>query len=87
MADVPTPLRSGQRPVGGGEQVDVVVGVVGPGATRAHQYGEGFPSDSGAVINERAQRVESEPVLVGGRGVLLSAVDVDQGSVDISNGY
>ncbi len=61
------------------EQFEVVVGVARGGVARAQHGGQRLVG----VVAPRCQRVESEPVLVGGRGILLVRMHVEQGGVEV----
>ena len=88
-ADVATTLGSGQGTVGGPDQGDVVVGVVRPGVTRAHQHGQRFATQARAPescrIDERGQWVEAVATLVGRCGMFFVGVDVDQRGIDVDD--
>lgn len=84
-ADVSALVGPGQGTVGGLDQGDVVISVVCPGVTSAHQQCQRFTTQAGAVVGEGAQGVEAVTLLVRRCGIFLGGVDVDQGSINIDD--
>ncbi len=72
-------VRRGHGADGALEEFEVVVGVVGGGVARSQHGGQGFFG----VVAPHGDGVEPEAVFVGGRGVLLFRVHVEQGRVEV----
>jgi len=70
--------KSRQRPV---EEFDVVVGIVGSGVPCTELGGQRFIGR----VAPHTQRKEPEALLIGGGGVLLLGVGVDQGGVEVQH--